>query len=353
MRVFALFFAFASALDEMMMMLMMQQQQPNQQQNSQLNTLFPLLMLRDSNGTAFENQQLLMMMLMQNGGQPIQTDSLLPLLMLNDDNADFSTLFLALNMFQQDCSSRTDSAIQNLMPMLLMDDADPNKNLMMMLMFQTMGDNPLNMDQIMPYILLPSFLNSTDTADDSNQGILMMILLSSMTGGLNEPQGFANSFNMLLPLILADNSTNADDDSLLILMLTMQSQSPETAIGSNMMLPLLLMSDDSSNEVLMFYMMTQGTKPVCEPEPVEPTIVYVDREIQTPPTTPAPVVVQRPRYIERPVYIQRPEQTIYRTFQLNPDGTRTLVDTEEGPIKGGRPVVGLREDWEDNIQIDD
>ena len=70
-------------------------------------------------------------------------------------------------------------------------------------------------------------------------------------------------------------------------------------MGPNMMLPLLLMDDKSDNENLMFMMMMSQNKPAhCEPvtvQPVEPA---------------------------------QPVQTVYRTWRVNDDGTKSLVNEE-------------------------
>ena len=67
-------------------------------------------------------------------------------------------------------------------------------------------------------------------------------------------------------------------------------------MGPNMMLPLLLMDDDSDNENLMFMMMMSQNKPAqCEPVTVKPA---------------------------------QPVQTVYRTWRINEDGTKTLVNEE-------------------------
>ena len=77
------------------------------------------------------------------------------------------------------------------------------------------------MDSILPYMLL------LDDNSDSSDSILMMVLLNSMTGGMNSAQGFDNNFNMLLPLLLmSDDSGSSDglDTDLFVLMMAMQSQ---------------------------------------------------------------------------------------------------------------------------------
>ena len=83
-------------------------------------------------------------------------------------------------------------------------------------------------------------------------------------------------------------------------MMAMQSQAPNSQMGPNMMLPLLLMDDSSNNENLMFYMMMSQQKPNCEPIPV-PEV---------------PVV---------PVVPEQPTETVFRTWRVNEDGTKTLI----------------------------
>ena len=69
-------------------------------------------------------------------------------------------------------------------------------------------------------------------------------------------------------------------------------------MGPNMMLPLLLMDDKSDNQNLMFMMMMSENKaPNCGP--VQPA--------------------QR-------VQPAQPVQTVYRTWRINEDGTKTLVE---------------------------
>ena len=50
---------------------------------------------------------------------------------------------------------------------------------------------------------------------------------------------------------------------MMVMMMAMQSQAPNTQMGPNMMLPMLLMEDDSNNENLMFYMMMSQNKQAC------------------------------------------------------------------------------------------
>ena len=47
--------------------------------------------------------------------------------------------------------------------------------------------------------MLPFLMMDSESEDDS---LLMMVLMNSMTGGLDSADGFANNFNMLLPMLL-------------------------------------------------------------------------------------------------------------------------------------------------------
>merc|ERR1712150_355532 len=163
---------------------------------------------------------------------------------------------------------------------------------------QTMGDSPVGMESIFPLMFL------LDDEGNSTDSVLLMVLLNSMTGGMNTQQGFDNNFNMMLPLLLMDDSDDTGSMDMLVLMMAMQSQAPGSAFGTDMMLPLLLMDDSGDNETLLFFMMMNQGKTKCEP-------------------IPEPVKVTRPLIIEQP---QPVVQTVYRTFRLNADGTRELID---------------------------
>jgi len=55
---------------------------------------------------------------------------MLPLLMLSDHSLDFKSLFLMANMMNQDCQV----GMNQIIPLLLMDDESDNKNLMFYMM---------------------------------------------------------------------------------------------------------------------------------------------------------------------------------------------------------------------------
>jgi hypothetical protein len=103
-------------------------------------------------------------------------NSMLPFLMMGDNSLDFKSLFLMTNMMNQDCTTDTDSQMNMLLPMLMMGDESSNSDdLMMLLMMQSMGNQPLGMDMLMPHLM------SQDNEQDSQ--LLMMVLMNSMTGG--------------------------------------------------------------------------------------------------------------------------------------------------------------------------
>ena len=81
---------------------------------------------------------------------------------------------------------------------------------------------------------------------------------------------------------------------MLFILMAMQSQAPGSAMSSNTMLPLLLMDSESDNSELIMFMAMMNNQN-CDS-----------------------------------VEIQQPEtETIYRTWKLNADGTRTLVSENE------------------------
>ena len=82
-------------------------------------------------------------------------------------------------------------------------------------------------------------------------------------------------------------------------MMAMQSQSPAGKMGPEIIIPLLLVDDSSNNENLLFYMMMGQQQPThCEPIDV-------------------PVVPVVP--------VEQPTETIFRTWRINEDGTKTLI----------------------------
>ena len=112
-----------------------------------------------------------------------------------------------------------------------------------------------------------------------------------MTGGMDSSDGFANNFNMLLPLLLGSEDGDEGDSDMLFILMAMQSQAPGSSMSSNTMLPLLLMDSESNNSELIMFMAMMNNQN-CDTASVPET------------------------------------ETIYRTWKLNADGTRTLVSEE-------------------------
>ena len=74
--------------------------------------------------------------------------------------------------------------------------------------------------------MMPLLLMADSDSDDS---LLMMVLMNSMTGGLNSQSGFDSNFNMLLPILMKDcDDSDADckknQKNMMVMMMTMQSQ---------------------------------------------------------------------------------------------------------------------------------
>jgi hypothetical protein len=61
-----------------------------------------------------------------------------------------------------------------LMPMLMMHDNSMTDSLMMMM--QSMGNNPVGLDMMMPFLMMD---------ESEEESLLTMVLMNSMTGGMN------------------------------------------------------------------------------------------------------------------------------------------------------------------------
>ena len=106
--------------------------------------------------------------------------------------------------------------------------------------------------------MLPFLLMDSDSEDDS---MLLMVLMNSMTGGLDSADGFGANFNLLLPMLLGGDDDDSEGDmDMLVIMMAMQSQAPGSAMGSNAMLPLMLMDSEGNNEDLIFFMMMMNNQ---------------------------------------------------------------------------------------------
>ena len=79
----------------------------------------------------------------------------------------------------------------------------------------------------------------------------------------------------------------------------MQSQSPGSSMGSQAILPLLMMDSDGNNQELIMFMSMMNNQKCQE-------------------------IVKMPEIDPKPKV-----ETVYRTWKLNSDGTRTLMDEHE------------------------
>ena len=113
------------------------------------------------------------------------------------------------------------------------------------------GNNGLDLDVIMPFILME---NDSDT-----DNLLLMVMMNSITGGMNSAYGSDQNFNVLLPLLFSDSSDGLDHD-LLVLLLALQSMSPDTTMNTSSMLPLLMEDKKSNTELVMFMTMLNNQK---------------------------------------------------------------------------------------------
>ena len=60
--------------------------------------------------------------------------------------------------------------------------------------------------------MMPLLLMGDGDSDDS---LLMMVLMNSMTGGLSSQSGFDSNFNMLLPILMKDcDDSDADCEKI-------------------------------------------------------------------------------------------------------------------------------------------
>ncbi|CBY18413.1 unnamed protein product [Oikopleura dioica] len=260
MKIFSLFFTLSLAIEDFLLFSLLGNSGSDSQSN-QMNSLLPLLLMSDNNSTS-DNSGMLMMMMMSGGTGDM--NQLLPLLLLGDDSGDTDMLstFMLLSTIQGDCNTNTNNAMSNLLPLLLFADdgssqGSSSDSLMTMLLFSTMsGGEGMSFETLMMLDLF-SEDRKRRSSDSEMDDVLMMVLLSSMSGGMNSQSGFDNSFNLLLPMLLM-NDTETDSSSMLVLMMAMQSAAPGSGMGSNMLLPLMLMDDSGSNEDLMFYMMMFG-----------------------------------------------------------------------------------------------
>merc|ERR1711990_235684 len=221
-------------------------------------------------------------------------------MMLGDGEMDMTSMFMVTSMMNKDCSHDTANQMNTMLPLLLAETEDGSSDsLKTILMFQMMSQGSgasLDMNGLLPMMMISD-------SDNEMSEMMQLLMLSNMSGAAD----YSSNFNMMLPLLMNECDENAadfddckkDQKDLMIMMMVMSSQSAESGTSVNSILPMLLMNEGDNNELLMMFMMMNQQQ--CLPtstvtiEPVQPV---------------APV----------------DEETIYRTWRINPDGTRTLVD---------------------------
>lgn len=125
-------------------------------------------------------------------------------MLLDDGKLDFTTLFLLSNSMQQDCVHSTDDQMMMYMPLLMGGkNQDTSETLMMLMMMQTMGNSPVQINQLAPFLLMDNL------KEDSN--LMLMILLNMMNGSMNSQVGFQDNFNLMMPLLLTDDCSKEKD----------------------------------------------------------------------------------------------------------------------------------------------
>ena len=114
-------------------------------------------------------------------------------------------------------------------------------------------------------------------------------------------------------MLMQENCADDDEEcgkkqmNMMVMMMSMQSQAPNTQMGPNMMLPMLLMNDDSNNENIMMYMMMSMGKPECK----------------------TAVVFEEPIFVPALVINPAPVETVFRTWIVNEDGSKTLISEQK------------------------
>jgi len=111
-----------------------------------------------------------------------------------------TTLFVMTSMMQRSCDVDTNTGMQTMLPMLMMESDAKDDKLMMMLMMQLMSPNSdaVGLNSMLPFILLMD----KDSSKMSN--LLTMTMLSSSMGGMSHQNGYNTNFNMLLPFAMND-----------------------------------------------------------------------------------------------------------------------------------------------------
>ena len=317
----------------------------SQTQACQIDPILPYMLMNSDNA---ENSKIIMMLMLENPNTPL--DNILPYFMLENGKIDMESLFLVTTVMQTNCKNTNDQLNMLLSLLLLRNDgkehdrrkretAEPsiNEGLKILILTQTMseGNNGLDINFIMPYLLL------NDARDEDN--LLLMILMNAISGELDSEDGFGDNFNLLLPLLLEPKDSKFDSDMLYILM-AMQSQAPSSGVSSNTLLPLLLIDTESNNEQLIFFMAMMNNKKCDQPISQRPIVnlktpIAQNVDVKNSRLNSQNSLVLEPlqlpiQPIKSVVNVPTPAKTIhpeveevYRTWRVNLDGSRILVDS--------------------------
>ena len=266
--------------DKLMIMMNPAFKEASFDQAEQMKMILPMLMMDAKEN---ENIKLLMMLMMQDPTFLEKSDNqqLVTYLMnAEDDTLDFKTMFLMTNMFRKECNNNGAQRMNSLMPLLIKksesahnatqdaDDQSDIQNLLTIMTFMSSGEAGVDASSMLP--LLMEEMVFEDGNFDHDKKLLLWVMMSMMTGETNNAQGFSNSFNMLLPLVMRDCNDDACEKQkrdLMTVLIAMQSNAPGTAFGPDMMIPLMLMGNTDNNQELIFFMMTQMNNKACDAEP--------------------------------------------------------------------------------------
>ena len=329
-------------------------------QARQMNPMLPYMLMDKGND---ENSKMIMMLMLEDPN--ISLDNILPYIMFENEEIDMKSLFLVTTVMQKNCESTNDQ-LNMLLPLLLFRNEEQNRRkreteesilnekIKMLILMQAMsdGNNGLDINLIMPYLMMNY---ETEANDEDN--LLLMVLMNLISGEMDSKDGFRDNFNLLVPLLLGPEDREFDSDMLFILM-AMQSQSPDSGVSSNTLLPLLLMDTESSNKQLIFFMsminnrkchQSIARQPVVVVHLLTPVIKSVDvqksrwtskdplvLEPMQLPIQPIKSVVNKPHAIYSSETINSETEQVYRTWRVNLDGSRTrsrtLIDSNETQI---------------------
>ena len=86
-----------------------------------------------------------------------------------------------------------------------------------------MGTQPFSLQQIMPLMVL------SDSDEFTDESLMLMVILNSLSGSLSTQTGFDSNFNMILPILMKDcDDSDADckkkQKNMMVMMMAMQSQ---------------------------------------------------------------------------------------------------------------------------------